>query len=164
MDELRHRSLLQGNHILETTTLLPLPLPEVFDFFSSAANLQRITPPELGFRILTPTPVAMAPGALIDYRLRLFGIPFGWRTRISVWDPPHRFVDEQLRGPYHTWMHLHEFREADEGTWMRDEVRYRLPFHPLGSVALPLVRAQLTRIFRFRSEAIRTALGSGGLG
>ena len=116
------------------------------------------TRPELGFHILTPTPVRVREGRLIDYRLRLFGVPFRWRTRITVWDPPHRFVDEQIAGPYHTWLHLHEFTEVEGGTVMRDQVRYRLPLHPLGSLALPLVRAQVTRIFRFRSGAIRRLL------
>lgn len=158
MDPITHRRLRQGNHVLETETFLPLPREEVFPFFAAAENLERITPRELGFRIITPGPVVVREGRLIDYRLRLFGVPFRWRTRITVWDPPHRFVDEQLSGPYHTWLHGHEFTEVDGGTLMRDQVRYRLPLHPLGSLALPLVRAQITRIFRFRSGAIRRLL------
>lgn len=158
MEKLTHRRLSQGNHVLETETFLPLPREEVFPFFAAAENLERITPPELGFNILTPTPVEIHAGRLIDYRLRLFGVPFRWRTRISVWEPPFRFVDEQLAGPYHTWIHLHEFTETEGGTLMRDQVRYRLPFHPLGGVALPLVRGQVTRIFRYRAGAIRRLL------
>ncbi|MDT8341329.1 MAG: SRPBCC family protein [Longimicrobiales bacterium] len=164
MESLRHRRLGQGNHVLEAETLLPLPLEEVFPFFAAAENLQRITPPELGFRILTPGPVTVHAGRLIDYRLRLFGVPFRWRTRITVWDPPHRFVDEQLAGPYHTWIHLHEFTPVGRATRMRDEVRYRLPLHPLGGVALPLVRAQVTRIFRYRALAIERLLLEGAPG
>lgn len=162
MDSIRHRRLGQGNHILETETFIPLPIERVFPFFAAAENLERITPRELGFQILTPTPVQIRQGALIDYRLRLFRLPFRWRTRISVWDPPFRFVDEQIRGPYHTWLHLHEFRSEEGGTVMRDRVRYRLPLGPLGALALPLVRAQVTRIFRFRAEAIRALLPGAG--
>lgn len=157
-DSLAHRRLGQGNHLLEVETFLPLPREEVFPFFAAAENLERITPPELGFRILTPSPVEIERGRLIDYRLRLFVIPFGWQTRISVWDPPYRFVDEQLKGPYHTWIHLHTFEAVEGGTLMRDRVRYKLPFHPLGGVALPLVRRQISRIFRFRGRVIRRLL------
>ena len=86
-----------------------IPIGEVFSFFSDAANLEAITPPELGLTILTERPIAMAPGALIDYRLRLLGFPFKWRTRITSWNPPHEFVDEQMSGPYKEWVHTHTF-------------------------------------------------------
>jgi ligand-binding SRPBCC domain-containing protein len=162
MDSLTHHRLSQGNHVLESETFLPLPRDEVFPFFAAAENLERITPPELAFRILTETPVEIHAGRLIDYKLRLFLVSFRWQTRISVWDPPFRFVDEQLRGPYHTWVHLHTFDEVEGGTLMRDRVRYRLPFHPLGGLALPLVRRQITRIFRYRGQVIRELLLGGG--
>jgi ligand-binding SRPBCC domain-containing protein len=142
-------------HIFETETVLPAERARVFEFFSAAENLSRITPPSLGFEIRTPLPVAMGEGALIDYRIRLRGVPMRWRTRICEWNPPHSFVDEQLRGPYRVWVHRHSFSDApDGGTLMRDEVRYALPFPPLGEVALPFVRWEIRGIFEFRHRAM----------
>jgi ligand-binding SRPBCC domain-containing protein len=142
-----------------TSIDLPLPRESVFPFFADAANLQVITPPELGFRIVTPAPVAMAEGALIRYRLRLMGIPFSWLTRIAAWDPPHAFVDEQLEGPYRVWIHTHRFSDTPSGTRITDEVQYELPLFPIGEVAAPLVRLQVRRIFAYRAAAIRRAFG-----
>lgn len=158
--KISHRPGADGRRVLETITTLPLDVDKVFSFFAEAENLERITPPELLFEILTPTPIDMREGALIDYRLRLFGVPFRWRTRIVDWQPNDRFVDEQVRGPYRYWRHEHTFAENDNGTRMTDRVEYRLPFLPAGAVALPLVRRQLDRIFRYRASAIRTLLGS----
>lgn len=137
---------------------LPLTLDEVFPFFADVANLERITPPELCFRITTPGSIVMRAGTLIDLRLRLFRIPFSWQTRITRWEPPYRFVDEQLRGPYKLWVHTHSFFEENGQTTILDEVEYGLPLWPFGEVAYPLVRAQLDRIFQFRQEATRAAL------
>jgi ligand-binding SRPBCC domain-containing protein len=156
-----HRSLGGGRHSLETEVVLPVAPEEVFPFFCDVHNLERITPPELAFRVLTPGPVEIARGTLIDYRLGLFGVPFGWRTVIAAWDPPHFFVDEQLRGPYHTWIHRHTFEAVDGGTRMTDRVDYRLPLHPLSAPALPLVRRQLNRIFVFRREVIGQLFRTG---
>lgn len=139
--------------ILKRQMKVNRPIDEVFRFFSDASNLERITPPEMGFEILTPLPIEMREGTLIDYRLRLWGIPIAWRTLISSWDPPNVFVDEQLRGPYRTWIHTHRFVEDEtdaSATWIHDEVEYRLPFEPASRVALPMIRRQLDRIFDHR--------------
>ena len=136
--------------------MLPLPPEAVFPFFGDALNLEAITPPWLGFRVVTPGPIEMAPGARIEYRLRLHGMPIRWRTTIAVWDPPHRFVDVQLSGPYRMWHHTHDFDPAtDGGTLMRDTVRYALPFGPLGAAAHRLlVRRDLEAIFDYRGAAV----------
>jgi ligand-binding SRPBCC domain-containing protein len=146
-------------HVLRTELRLALPRDEVFRFFAAAENLERITPPELRFRIITPTPVEVRAGTLIDYRLSLFGLPFVWRTEITEWDPPHSFVDTQLRGPYAQWIHRHTFRDDAGDTVIGDEVRYRLPVPLLGEAGLPVVKLQLRRIFRHREARIRELLG-----
>jgi ligand-binding SRPBCC domain-containing protein len=145
-------------HQLHTTLELPLPLETVFAFFAEAGNLERITPPELRFEIVAPLPIEMMRGALLEYRLGLFGIPFRWRTEIAAWDPPRGFIDVQLSGPYAVWEHTHVFIPTEAGTLIDDRVRYRLPLSPLGDIAYPLVRRQLARIFAFRQDAVREAL------
>jgi ligand-binding SRPBCC domain-containing protein len=137
-------------------------LEQVFPFFSNAANLETITPPWVGFEILTPQPIEMREGALIDYRIRLHGLPLRWRTRITVWDPPHRFVDEQIRGPYTLWRHEHRFEANAEGTRMTDRIEYRIALDWMPGAGLVhrfFVRPDLERIFGYRREALAKALG-----
>jgi ligand-binding SRPBCC domain-containing protein len=149
--------------VLVAEQRLPLPPHEVFPFFADARNLERITPPFLGFRVLTPGAIAMGEGALIDYRLRLHGIPLRWRTRIAVWDPPHRFVDDQLRGPYRRWRHEHAFLPDGEGTVARDRVEYELrgPGRLTGVANHLLVARDLDRVFRYRADRLEELLGDG---
>jgi ligand-binding SRPBCC domain-containing protein len=132
---------------------LPLPPEEVFPFFGNAANLDAITPPWLHFRILTPLPIVMREGTVIDYRLQVHGISLRWRTRISAWQPPHRFVDEQLRGPYRQWLHEHSFEPCNDGTLARDLLRYAVPFDAL--LHRWFVRPDIERIFEFRAVALK---------
>ena len=145
-----------AEHILKRELTLDLPLEQVFAFFADAANLEAITPRFLRFRVITPTPIAMGAGALIDYRLRLHGIPLTWKTEITEWDPPHRFVDTQLRGPYAEWVHTHTFEDDNGGTRIRDHVRYRLPgFWPITAIANALLVARDTRqIFDYRRATL----------
>src|SRR5215211_2713876 len=107
---------------------------------------------------VTPHPIPMQEGTLIDYRLRLFGVPLRWLARITDWEPPVRFVDEQVRGPYRLWRHAHRFCDGSEGTVIEDTVHYRLPFVPFGDFFHPLVRLQLRRIFRHRQSAVRRCI------
>ena len=125
-----------GHHVLRREQRLPGPPAEVFPFFADAGNLEAITPQWLAFRIVTPRPIEMRAGALIEYRLRLHRLPVSWLTRIEEWEPGVRFVDMQLHGPYRLWHHTHEFEpDGAGGTVMRDTVRWALPLGPLGEVA-----------------------------
>lgn len=145
-------------HVFESVSELPLPLGTVFEFFSAAHNLEKITPPDMGFRLLTPKPVAMAVGTQIDYQLRIAGLPLRWRSVISHWAPPYSFTDEQLRGPYKLWIHTHSFEETLRGTRIRDSVVYALPFAPFGEIGHFFVRKQLEKVFAYREQAIKAVL------
>lgn len=142
-----------GRYALTAEFWLPQGIERVFRFFADAQNLQAITPPWLGFSVLTPAPIAMHAGVVIDYRLRIHGIPLHWRSEITVWEPPFRFVDEQRRGPYRYWRHLHTFEERDGGTLCRDLVEYAPPGGRF--VNWLIVRRDLARIFAYREAALR---------
>ena len=140
---------------LKKRQLVPLHLADVFMFFSKPGNLQILTPGNLGFQILTPEPLDMKEGAVIDYTIRLVGIQVRWTTLISAYDPPRKFVDIQLRGPYSFWHHTHTFTPLAEGTLIKDEVRYALPFGFIGTILHSLVvRRQLEKIFSYRAQIV----------
>lgn len=148
-------------HFLERSQRIELPIDQAFAFYGDAHNLERITPPLLGFEVTTPGPIEMGVGTLIEYRLRLHRVPVNWRTRIEAWEPPRRFVDVQVRGPYALWEHTHEFESDGPGaTIIHDRVRYSIPFGPLGELANRLlVRRDLKQIFDYRREAVARELG-----
>jgi ligand-binding SRPBCC domain-containing protein len=142
-------------HVLRREQRLPGAPEAVFPFFADARNLEAITPPLLRFRLLTPEPVEMGVGTFLQYALRLHGVPVRWDTLIQAWDPPHRFVDVQVRGPYRLWHHTHELEPVDGGTLMRDTVRYSLGLGALGEVARrAVVTRDLEAIFAFRAERV----------
>ena len=134
---------------------LDAPLDRVFEFFSDAYNLERLTPSFLNFRVLTPRPIEMRSGALIEYKLRVRGVPIGWLTEILDWDPPHRFVDNQNRGPYRLWHHTHTFEAIGDSTRCTDTVRYRPPGGPFaGLVNAIAVQRDVEQIFRYRMKTL----------
>ncbi|MFN0060366.1 MAG: SRPBCC family protein [Planctomycetota bacterium] len=147
--------------VLERVQTVPRSLEHVFDFFSNAANLARLSPPFVRFEIKTPEPITMQAGTVIEYRIRVHGIPLGWRTRIEEYTPRARFVDEQIAGPYRAWRHEHEFARVPGGTEIRDRVTYQMRFSLLGDIAHALfVARDLRRIFDYRAAAIERWMGS----
>lgn len=147
-------------HILERRQRVELPPDRAFAFYGDSANLEPLTPPWLHFEVTTPQPLVLGAGTLLDYRLKLHGVPVRWRTRIETWEPPHRFVDTQAKGPYALWEHTHLFEpEGDGATTIVDRVRYAIPYGPLGALAhLLFVRRDLDRIFDFRRDAVAARL------
>lgn len=141
-------------HRFEQKQFFKEPLRAVFPFFADATNLERITPPFMKFEILTPRPIPMRAGQRIEYALKIRGIPVRWISEITVWDPPNRFVDEQVKGPYRKWSHEHRFWEADGGTWMEDQIDYAV----LGGELIRklLVEPDLRRIFEYRSQVLES--------
>jgi ligand-binding SRPBCC domain-containing protein len=150
-------------HVFRREQRLEAPPDAVFSFFADARNLEAITPPLLRFRLLTPGPIEMGVGTFLQYALRLRGVPVRWDTLIQEWEPPHRFVDVQVRGPYRVWHHTHEVEPLDGGaaTLMRDTVRYAMPLGPLGEIARrALVTRDLDAIFAFRAERVPALVGA----
>lgn len=150
---------MSGFHTLRREQWIPRPLDRVFAFFSDARNLEELTPPWLGFRILTSGPIRLAAGARLRYRLSLHGLPVNWTTEIRRWEPPFRFIDVQLSGPYQLWHHTHRFEAHNGGTRMADIVRYRLPFGWIGrAVHVLKVRRDVEEIFDYRRERIASLI------
>jgi ligand-binding SRPBCC domain-containing protein len=146
-------------HRFEAEQRVARPLPEVFDFFSKAANLERLTPPWLSFALVDQSSAEVHAGTEIAYRLKLHGVPVRWLTRIDEFERDRMFVDRQLKGPYKLWLHRHTFEASGSETIMRDDVQYQLPLGILGAVGLPLVRRDVERIFEYRHQAVRELFG-----
>ena len=150
-------------YILRREQWIARPIDEAFAFFASAHNLEEITPPWVGFKILSMSTESIEEGTTIRYRLRLHGIPVHWRTDIREWNPPHCFVDEQTKGPYKLWRHTHRFEARGNRTKMMDEVQYALPFGVLGQIVHALkVRRDVSRIFDYRRQRIDALFGRPG--
>ncbi|MDX1624182.1 MAG: SRPBCC family protein [Gemmatimonadota bacterium] len=145
-------------HRLQTEITLDAPLEEVFRFHAEAKNLETITPPWMRLRVLHP--VEMGEGAVIDYRLRVRGVPLRWRSEVTTWDPPNRFVDEQRRGPFRLWIHEHDFAASDGRTRSRDRVTYAAPGGELANRLF--LEADLRRIFRYRHAVLTELFGRVG--
>ncbi len=139
--------------VFECEQIFASSADDLFPFFADARNLEKITPPWLGFQVLTPEPIVMGRGTFIDYTLRWHRVPLRWRTEITAWQPPTRFVDEQIRGPYRLWRHEHLFTAAKGGTSMTDRVEYAVPGGRL--VHRLFVKADVERIFAYRQGALR---------
>ena len=148
-------------HLLERSQHVPLGVEDTFAFYGDAANLERITPPWLRFRILEPRPQALSGGARLEYSLVLHRFSIRWMTEIRIWEPPHHFVDFQVRGPYRLWEHTHTFEPVAGGTLLTDRVEYAIPYGPLGTLAhVAFVRRDLRRIFDYRRDAVSALLAA----
>lgn len=146
-------------HTLHAEVIVPRPLEETFAFFADAHNLEKITPEWMQFHVLTPRPIAMQEGARIDYKLKLHRLPLRWQSLITVWQPPHRFVDEQSKGPYRRWVHEHLFRQVAGGTLVEDRVRYAVPGGAL--IHRLAVKRDIERIFEYRKAKLREIFAAG---
>lgn len=147
-------------YLLERSQRVEVPVERAFEFYVDPLFLEPLTPPWLHFEVTTPGEIVMQAGTLLDYKLRLHGVPVRWQTRIDTWEPPHRFVDSQAKGPYSLWEHTHTFdADGDGATIIHDHVRYAIPFGPIGALAQRLfVRRDLKRIFDYRGAAVAERL------
>lgn len=143
--------------LLTRQLFLPKPIDIVFPFFADALNLEQLTPPWVYFEVLTPPPIEMQVGLRIDYRIRVRRIPLRWQSEITAWEPPHRFVDEQRRGPYRMWIHEHTFESCDGGTLVGDRVQYAVIGGRL--VQKLFVGPDLERIFNYRHHQLLKRFG-----
>ena len=160
MSEVKIQSATHGKgYRLTASKFIDRPRDEVFDFFSDAFQLETLTPDTLRFSVITPAPIEMYEGRLIDYQLKIRGIPTRWQSRITLWDPPHRFADEQMRGPYKSWYHEHIFEEVDGGTMCHDIVDYRVPGGAL--IHKLLVKRDLLKIFNYRQRVLAQVFEQG---
>ena len=147
-------------HRIERSQLVPLSVEDAFAFFADACNLEALTPPWLRFRILATGTIPMEKGATIEYVLTLHGLRVRWRSEIVEWRPRRRFVDRQVDGPFRLWEHTHTFEARHDGTLIRDDVLYRMPYGALGTIARRIVVARdLERIFEYRRDAVDRLLG-----
>lgn len=154
-----HLNTGMAGYVLSCELRAPVPIDKAFEVFENPYNLARITPPNLGFQILTAN-LVMNKGTEIDYEFRWLALPFRWKTRITVYNPPSIFVDEAVRSPYSFWRHEHRFRQTPEGTIISDQVHYGMRMGFVGqAVHGAIVSRQLTKIFAYRQEAIRKLLG-----
>lgn len=144
-------------YILNAECVVPASLDDVFEFYSNAMNLERITPPWMNFRVVSKPPIDMHVGRLIDYKLKVMGLPLRWQSEITAWEPKRRFIDEQRRGPYKFWEHEHTFEEVDGGVRVCDEVQYAVPG---GAIIHRLkVRPDIEKIFAYREKKQKEMFG-----
>ena len=147
---------------LEYKQFIKQPIDRVFHFFSMPENLEYITPPRLLFRILTPLPIIIKKGSIIDYKIKILGIPVKWKTLITEYIPPHKFIDEQIKGPYSLWKHTHTFIEEEEGTTIHDKIHYIVPFGMFGRIInLLWITKDLDSIFTYRRNKIDQYFNTG---
>ncbi|MEE4311404.1 MAG: SRPBCC family protein [candidate division KSB1 bacterium] len=149
-------------YILETETILDMPLDEVFPFFADAHNLNRVTPPWLNFEIISDRDIEMQVGTQVQYRLKLHSIPVRWQSEITEWDPPYKFTDTQIQGPYRLWIHEHIFASEADKTIMRDRVTYAVPGRIFAQLIHSVfVKRDLDRIFSYREEVFKRIFSAG---